>query len=79
MLKSQRTPAASNEKEMPAFWVSGLDQSQLDRDGKVVDRWVRMGAAWPKKDSPGEYIIKINATPLTWNGTMLLQVPRADE
>ena len=74
MAVSNMKPKASGarESELPDFWVSGLDQSQIGQDGKPVERWVRMGAAWHKKDGKG-ILVKVNATPLSWNGTMLLQ------
>lgn len=66
-------PAENNQ--LPDYWVSGLDQSQIGQDGKPVERWVRMGAAWNKKDGKG-ILIRVNSTPLSWNGAMLLQAPR---
>lgn len=78
MLRSTvpKQQASGDEKKLPDFWVSGLDQSQIGQDGKPVERWVRMGAAWYKKDGKGDILVRVNSTPLAWNGAMLLQLPK---
>lgn len=81
MLRSvtPKQQASADETKLPDFWVSGLDQSQIGQDGKPVERWVRMGAAWYKKDGKGGILVRVNSAPLAWNGAMLLQPPKEDE
>ncbi len=38
------------------------------------DRWLTIGAAWDFKDGEG-YVIRIQSTPLQWDGSFILVPP----
>lgn len=67
---------SESEGSMPAFFISATDNSVVDKKtGEVKETWVRVGAAWPRQNGDPGYVIRINALPLNWNGSLLMQPP----
>ena len=70
----------------PDFYINATDNSGVDKDGNVRKRWVQIGAMWKQPvtdqrtgDVSDGFMIRINAMPLTWDGSMLCIPPKKDK